>query len=132
MTIDCPNHSERGTVDMKDFKEFLNESVTINGDFNGTLNVGGDSASPEQQVEENYKYLADFVWMGSIYRVQLEQGNTVRLPTNQELAEQLQIEYPGAIVQRVYPVEQKPTVKFGDVRRYHPGKLQWENYGTVE
>ena len=35
---------------------------SINGDFNGTLNVGGDnSASPEQQVEENYKYLADFV-----------------------------------------------------------------------
>jgi len=111
---------------MKDFKEFLNESVTINGDFNGTLNVGGDnSASPEQQVEETYKYLADFVWMGSIYRVQLEQADSVRLPTNQELAEQLQGEYPGAIVQRVYPVEQKPTVKFGDVRRYHPGKLEW-------
>jgi hypothetical protein len=117
---------------MKDFKEFLNESVTINGDFNGTLNVGGDSASPEQQVEENYQYLADFVWMGSIYRVRLEQADSVRLPTNQELAEQLQSEYPGAIVQRVYPVEQKPTVKFGDVRRYHPGKLQWENYGSVE
>ncbi len=130
--IDCPNHSERGTVDMKDFKDFIKESVTIHGDFNGTLNVGGDSVSPEQQVEENYQYLADFVWMGSIYRVRLEQGNTVRLPTNQELAEQLQSEYPGAIVQRVYPVEQKPTVKFGDVRRYHPGKLQWENYGTVE
>jgi len=118
---------------MKDFKDFIQESVTIHGDFNGTLNVGGDnSVSPEQQVEENYKYLADFVWMGSIYRVQLEQADSVRLPTNQELAEQLQGEYPGAIVQRVYPVEQKPTVKFGDVRRYHPGKLQWENYGTVE
>ena len=126
MRIDCPNHSKRGTVDMKDFKEFLNESVTINGDFNGTLNVGGDnSASPEQQVEENYQYVADFVWMGSIYRMKLEQNNSVRLPTNQELAEQLQSEYPGAIVQRVYPVEQSPTVKFGDVRRYHPGKLDW-------
>jgi hypothetical protein len=110
---------------MKDFKEFLNESVTINGDFNGTLNVGSDSSSPEQQVEENYKYLADFVWMGSIYRVQLEQADSVRLPTNQELAEQLQSEYPGAIVQRVYPVEQKPSVRFGDIKRYHPGKLDW-------
>jgi hypothetical protein len=110
---------------MKDFKEFLNESVTINGDFNGTLNVGSDSSSPEQQVEENYKYLADFVWMGSIYRVQLEQTDSVRLPTNQELAEQLQGEYPGAIVQRVYPVEQKPSVRFGDIKRYHPGKLDW-------
>lgn len=110
---------------MKDFKEFLNESVTINGDFNGTLNVGSDSSSPEQQVEENYQYLADFVWMGSIYRVQLEQADSVRLPTNQELAEQLQGEYPGAIVQRVYPVEQKPSVRFGDIKRYHPGKLDW-------
>jgi hypothetical protein len=111
---------------MKDFKDFIKESVTINGDFNGTLNVGGDNSSPaEQQVEENYHYLADFVWMGSIYRVKLEQNKSVRLPTNQELAEQLQDEYPGAIVQRVYPVEQKPTVKFGDVRRYHPGKLDW-------
>ena len=61
----------------------------------------------------------------SIYRIKLEQNNSVRLPTNQELAEQLQSEYPGAIVQRVYPVEQSPTVKFGDVRRYHPGKLDW-------
>ena len=113
MRIDCPNHSKRGTADMKDFKEFINESVTINGDFNGTLNVGGDNS------------VADFVWMGSIYRMKLEQNNSVRLPTNQELAEQLQSEYPGAIVQRVYPVEQSPTVKFGDVRRYHPGKLDW-------
>ena len=110
---------------MKDFKDFIQESVTIHGDFNGTLNVGSDSSSPEQQVEENYKYLADFVWMGSIYRVQLEQADSVRLPTNQELAEQLQGEYPGAIVQRVYPVEQKPSVRFGDIKRYHPGKLDW-------
>lgn len=74
---------------MKSFQEFLQESVTIHGDFNGTLNVGGDS--PEQQVQENYQYLADVVWMGSIYRLRLEQGNSVRLPTNQELAEQHQV-----------------------------------------
>ncbi len=124
--IVCQNHSERGIADMKDFKEFLNESVTINGNFNGTLNVGGEnSTSPEQQVEENYQYVADFVWMGSIYRMKLEQADSVRLPTNQELAEQLQGEYPGAIVQRVYPIEPKPTVKYSDVRRYHPGKLDW-------
>jgi len=118
---------------MKDFKDFIQESVTIHGDFNGTLNVGGDnSASPEQQVEENYKYLADFVWMGSIYRVQLEQADSVRLPTNQELAEQLQGEYPGAIVQRIYPVQNTSRVKISGVERYHPAKLEWENYGTVE
>lgn len=108
---------------MKSFQEFLQESVTIHGDFNGTLNVGG--GSPEQQVQENYQYLADVVWMGSIYRLRLEQGNSVRLPTNQELAEQLQTEYPGAIVQRIYPVEKTPEVKISDVKRYHPSKLDW-------
>ena len=108
---------------MKSFQEFLQESVTIHGDFNGTLNVGG--SSPEQQVQENYQYLADVVWMGSIYRLRLEQGNSVRLPTNQELAEQLQTEYPGAIVQRIYPAEKTPEVKISDVKRYHPGKLEW-------
>ena len=108
---------------MKSFQEFLKESVTIHGDFNGTLNVGG--GSPEQQVQENYQYLADVVWMGSIYRLKLEQDNSVRLPTNQELAEQLQTEYPGAIVQRIYPVEKTPEVKISDVKRYHPAKLDW-------
>lgn len=112
---------------MKSFKEFLSESITINGDFNGTLNLGGgeNSTPPEQQVEENYQYLADIVWMGSIYRLKLEQGNSVRLPTNQELAEQLQGEYPGAIVQRIYPVETISKVKISDVKRYHPAKLDW-------
>ena len=108
---------------MKSFQEFLQESVTIHGDFNGTLNVGG--GSPEQQVQENYQYLADVVWMGSIYRMKLEFKESLRLPTTQELAEQLQGEYPGAIVQRIYPVEPKPTVKIADVKRYHPGKLEW-------
>ena len=103
---------------MKSFQEFLKESVTIHGDFNGTLNVGG--GSPEQQVQENYQYLADVVWMGSIYRLRLEQGNSVRLPTNQELAEQLQTEYPGVIVQRIYPVEKTPEVKISDVRDIIP------------
>jgi hypothetical protein len=35
---------------MKSFKQFLSESITINGDFNGTLNVGGMS-HPEQAQE---------------------------------------------------------------------------------
>tara|TARA_E500000318_G_C3523970_1_gene197596 strand:- start:708 stop:1049 length:342 start_codon:yes stop_codon:yes gene_type:complete len=112
---------------MKNFQEFLEESVTIHGDFNGTLNIGSgeNSIPPEQQVEENYQYLADVVWMGSIYRLKLEQGNSARLPTNQELAEQLQSEYPGAIVQRIYPVETTSKVKISDVKRYHPAKLDW-------
>ena len=108
---------------MKSFKQFLSESVTIHGDFNGTLNVGSDSV--QQQVEEQNQYIADVIWMGNIYRMKLEQKKTLRLPTTQELAEQLQGEYPGAIVQRIYPVEPKPEVKIADVKRYHPGKLEW-------
>ena len=33
---------------MKNFKQFLSESITINGDFNGTLNVGG--SEPETSI----------------------------------------------------------------------------------
>ena len=108
---------------MKNFKQFLSESVTIHGDFNGTLNVGSDPV--QQKVNEQNQYIADVVWMGSIYRMKLEHKKALRLPTNQELAEQLQGEYPGAIVQRIYPLEPKPTVKIADVKRYHPGKLEW-------
>ena len=108
---------------MKTFKQFLSESVTIHGDFNGTLNVGADPV--RQEVEEQNQYIADVVWMGSIYRMKLERKESLRLPTTQELGEQLQGEYPGAIVQRIYPVEPKPEVKIADVKRYHPGKLEW-------
>jgi hypothetical protein len=108
---------------MKSFRRFLSESVTIHGDFNGTLNVGSDPV--QQKVNEQNQYVADVIWMGSIYRMTLERKESLRLPTTQELAEQLQGEYPGAIVQRIYPVEPKPEVKIADVKRYHPGKLEW-------
>ena len=108
---------------MKTFQEFITESVTIHGDFNGTLNVGGDPV--QQKVDEQNQYISDVVWMGSIYRMKIERKESYRLPTTQELAEQLQGEYPGAIVQRIYPVEPKPIVKIADVKRYHPGKLEW-------
>ena len=107
---------------MKSFKQFLSESVTIHGDFNGTLNVNGSDNQSEPMAEQ---YLADVIWMGSIYRMKLERKESLRLPTTQELAEQLQGDYPGAIVQRIYPVEPKPEVKIADVKRYHPGKLEW-------
>jgi len=111
---------------MKSFQEFISESVNISGDFNGTLIVNSSENEQENEVEEiGEQYFADIVWMGSIYRMKLEQKKSLRLPTNQELAEQLQGEYPGAIVQRIYPVEEKPTVKIADVKRYHPGKLEW-------
>jgi hypothetical protein len=108
---------------MKSYKQFLSESVNIAGDFNGNLYL---SSAPEVKQEDiGEEYFADIIWMGSIYRMKLEQKKSLRLPTTQELAEQLQGEYPGAIVQRIYPVEVKPTVKIADVKRYHPGKLEW-------
>ena len=57
--------------------------------------------------------------------MELERKESLRLPTTQELTEQLQSEYPGAIVQRIYPVEPKPEVNIKGVKRYHPGKLEW-------
>jgi hypothetical protein len=108
---------------MKSYKQFLSESVNIAGDFNGNLYL--NSAEEVKQEDIGEEYFADIIWMGSIYRMKLEQKRSLRLPTTQELAEQLQGEYPGAIVQRIYPVEVKPTVKIADVKRYHPGKLEW-------
>ena len=101
---------------MKSFKQFLSESVNISGDFNGNLYI--NSSEPEVAKES---FVADVVWEGKIYRMEVEG----RMMNKNELAEHLQGEYPGAIVQRIYPVEVKPTVKIADVKRYHPGKLEW-------
>jgi len=102
---------------MKSFKQFLSESVTINGDFNGTLNIG--SSQPEQAKES---YIADVVWEGKIYRLEIEGS----MPPKNELAEQLQGEYPGAIVHNIYPVsENSITVK--NAQRYRPERLSWSD-----
>lgn len=108
----------------KSYKQFISEAVNIAGDFNGNIYINDSKEKVENELGE--EYVADVIWMGSIYRMKLEQQKSLRLPTTQELAEQLQSEYPGAIVQRIYPVEVKPTVKISDVKRYHPGKLEWE------
>jgi hypothetical protein len=109
---------------MKTFQQFLSESVTISGNASvGAIYVnGGQQSSPESVGEQ---YVADVVWMGNFYRMKLQQKESMRLPTNQELAEQLQSEYPGAIVQRIYPVQPEPDVKITDVKRYHPSRLEW-------
>ena len=100
---------------MKSFKEFLSESITINGDFNGTLNVG--SAQPEQAQES---FFADVVWEGKIYRMEVEGS----MMSKTKLAEELQSEYPGAIVHNIYPsTNQVSRVK--NVQRYQPEKLTW-------
>ena len=101
---------------MKNFKQFLSESITINGDFNGTLNVGG--SQPEQAQES---FFADVVWEGKLYRLEVEGS----MPSKNELAEQLQNEYPGAIVQNIYPGSGSSKVK--SAQRYRPEKLSWSD-----
>jgi len=101
---------------MKSFQQFLQESITINGDFNGTLNVGG---SQSEQASESF--FADVVWEGKLYRLEIEGS---MLPKN-ELAEQIQGEYPGAIVHNIYPNSGSSKVK--SAQRYRPEKLSWSD-----
>ena len=105
---------------MKSFKQFLSESVNIAGDFNGNLYM---NAPTQEQEEVGENFVADIFYQGSLQRLSFNTKSGI--PTNQELAEHLQDQYPGAIVQRIYPVEPKPEVKIADVKRYHPGKLEW-------
>jgi len=101
---------------MKSFKEFLSESITINGDFNGTLNVG--NSEPEQATES---FFADVVWEGKIYRLEVE-GSMLSKP---ELTEQIQDEYPGAIVHNIYPGKSASKIKSS--QRYRPERLGWSD-----
>jgi hypothetical protein len=103
---------------MKSFNQFLSESITINGDFNGTLNVGG-SSQPESATES---YVADVVWEGKIYRLEIEGS----MPSKNELAEQLQGQYPGAVVHNIYPSESN-TLKIKSSQRYRPERLGWSD-----
>ena len=101
---------------MKSFQQFLQESITINGDFNGTLNVGG--SQPEQQQES---FSADIVWEGKIYRLEVEGS----MMNRNELAEHIQGEYPGAVVQNVYPGSPESRIK--SAQRYRPERLGWSD-----
>lgn len=110
---------------MKSFKDFLSESVNIAGDFNGTLIIGGEQQE-SQPVGENF--VADVVWEGNLYRMEFSIDGD--LPSNKDLTEEIQGDYPGAIVQNVYPVEKqiekkKSKIQIGEVKRYHPAKLEW-------
>lgn len=105
---------------MKSYREFISESINISGDFNGTLIVGGQS-TPEK-VKESFS--ADVLWKGSLYRIEMttEDG----LPTRNQLAEHLQDEYPGIVVQQIYPSENSNTpIQITNSKRYHPAKLEW-------
>jgi hypothetical protein len=103
---------------MKSYKQFLSESINIQGDFNGTLNIGSQPY-PQQMGEE---FSVDFVWQGSIYRIDMisEHG----IPSKDKLVEQLQSEYPGAIIHNIYPATPKSS-NITKVNRYHPAKLEW-------
>jgi hypothetical protein len=87
---------------MKSFKQFMSESINISGDFNGNLYI---NSQPEQPQQVGEGYVADVMWQGKIYRLELVTNSGV--PSKQELGEQLQKEYPGAIVHNIYPAEEK-------------------------
>jgi len=101
---------------MKSFQQFLSESITINGDFNGTLNVGG--SQPEQAQES---FFADVIWEGKLYRLEVEG----KMLSKNELAEQIQGEYPGAMVYQIYPGNSPSKIK--NAQRYQPERLTWSD-----
>ena len=102
---------------MKSFKQFLSESVTIQGDFNGNLYM--NSSQPEEAKES---FVADVVWEGKIYRMEIEGS----MMSKNELTEHLQGEYPGAIVHNVYPISQS-SVTVKSAQRYRPERLSWSD-----
>ena len=104
---------------MKSFKQFISESVNISGDFNGNLYM--NSQEPQSQsVGESF--IADVVWQGKLYRMEVEG----RMLSKNELAEQLQSEYPGAIVHNVYPIS-PDSLKIKNTQRYRPESLTWSD-----
>ena len=102
---------------MKSFQQFMSESVNISGDFNGNLYMNG--SQPEEQTES---FFADVVWEGKMYRLEVE-GTMI---SKNELAEQIQGEYPGAIVHNIYP-GQVNTSRIKNAQRYQPERLSWSD-----
>ena len=103
---------------MKSFQQFIQESVNVQ--HVDTLIVN-DSQSQERVGEE---FSADIVYQGSIHRLTIvtETG----IPTETELAEYLQDEYPGSMVHQIYTQEDRDTpIKITNSKRYHPAKLEW-------
>jgi len=101
---------------MKSFQQFISESINIAGNFNGNLYMNSSQSEP---VKESF--LADVVWQGKIYRMEVE-GKMI---SKNELTEQLQGEYPGAIVHNIYPASNQSSLKIKNTQRYQPEKLSW-------
>ena len=104
---------------MKSFKKFLSESINISGDFNGNLYVNSSDVQ-SQPVGESF--IADVVWEGKLYRMEVEG----KMLSKNELAEQLQGEYPGAIVHNIYPTSSN-SLKIKNAQRYRPESLTWSD-----
>lgn len=103
---------------MKSFKQFISESINISGDFNGNLYING-SENQSEPVGESF--VADIIWEGKLYRLEVD-GNMM---SKNELAEQLQAEYPGAIVHNIYPKQSQNSLKIRSSQRYQPERLTW-------
>ena len=102
---------------MKSFQQFISESINIAGDFNGNLYM--NASQPETATES---FLADVVWQGRLYRMEVEG----KMKNKNELADQLQREYPGAIVHNIYPTE-STSIKVKNAERYRPERLSWSD-----
>ena len=76
-----------------------------------------NASQPETTSES---FLADVVWKGRLYRMELEG----KMMNKNELAEQLQGEYPGAVVHNIYPITEN-SLKVKNAQRYRPERLSW-------
>jgi hypothetical protein len=103
---------------MKSFKQFLSESINIAGDFNGNIYTNSS-----QSETANESFSADIVWQGRLYRLEVEGA----VMNKNELAEQLQDEYPGAIVHNIYPQTNESSLKIKKSQRYQPERLSWSD-----
>ena len=79
--------------------------------------MNGES-QPEQATES---FLADVVWEGKLYRIEVEGS----MMDKNALAEQLQGEYPGAIVHNIYPSQSQSSLRIKNTQRYQPERLTW-------
>ena len=104
---------------MKSFRQFISESINIAGDFNGNLYINNSEPQVQQVGEE---YIADVMWNGNFYRLELV--TKTGIPSTRDLGEQLQSDYPGAVVHQIYPVAEK-NLNIKNAQRYHPSKLEW-------
>ena len=78
-----------------------------------------NASQPETTSES---FLADVVWQGRLYRMEVEG----KMMDKNQLAEQLQKEYPGAIVHNIYPAE-STSIKVKNAERYRPERLSWSD-----